>query len=286
MCKDVGAIPSKPSDKNMAAFFVGPTETSSVTAILEQPEEDTIKCIFEYSTFPAEKKTEQVDKRTPQQILNKYITEAPCLRLTKEHGYEVCIGQTIKQSVGGFQQSNALIMSLGTFAKWENTEQRYTSGDTTGCPGSKARSAVVAFVCASELRFLDVTEPTVCSYRLTIGVPEVCGNPLFSAPPINSETWFMEISRLQEADGLVTCTVYAAGFGQPSPVDSNLITDFSLRVEQGDYILPIIDFEARYGDRHVYIASDFTIGDDSLRPKSALQQLPNLIVLTASQMGH
>jgi len=279
----VTGIPALSSDQHVASFLVNPNERSSASVSMELDNKKTVTCTFDYSTFPAEaaKKQSKADKRRPEEILAAQT--GVCLKFDKSHGYEVCIGKEVRQAVGGWNQATPSVFSLGKFSHWEEVQQKYSGGEGTGCPNEKARSSVVSFTCAVEARIVEVSEPETCVYHIVVGVPDVCGLPQFKATPpaVNLETWFLEIARLRENADLVSCTVHATGFGQSSPVDSRLITDFTVRMSQGKTELPLVDFEVRYGDREVLHPRSLVIEGNALQPIVPLDALPNFLVITA-----
>lgn len=274
------SIPRSNSDQHINSFWLSPKEKGRETVSMVTAQGNTVKCTFDYSTFPVEKKeTEAKKELPPSEILAEYMATSPCLNFKNDHGYTLCIGKNATQNINGAKTESVL---LGTFKDWTaQGEQAYEGGSGEHC--TAPRTATVQFTCESGLRIASVSEPVTCKYHFVVGTPEACGHRVFerSAAVAGSETWYMEI--FEAHDEAIGCVVHAAGFGQSSPIHSGVVTDFSLGLEKDKTALPIASFEARHGQRLSYGRQDVRVSEGVLKPRSLpLPALPNYLAITAT----
>jgi len=273
MLPGVCPIPANGSDKSIDSFWLASNQKGRASVSLYSREQDaTLSCSFEYSSFQQPTGETPMD---PRELLKHYMLTNPCLTITNQHKYELCIGKEATQLI---DQSNDPPISLGTFQEWNSKgEQIYTGGSQEHC--SKQRTSKVQFTCGDMLQLVSVSEPTVCSYHFVVAVPQACGHPAFVTSSL--ETWYMEIFQVPGSDGPATrCVVHGAGFGLPSPTDSTVITDFALKIEKDGKPLRVARFEARRGQRLTYAQGELQVVDGVLKPAGKLSQAPNYLALT------
>jgi len=135
--------------------------------------------------------------------------------------YKVCLGESIQQIA-----DSGDTYSLGSIDRIvDGTRAVQTYKDGTMCEAAHAnRKSTIEFTCGEhkEARVLGINEHSVCQYRFTIGVREVCGHPQF-ATVSKVESWLLELAEAD--DGSVICQTYNNGF---DVVGSTTFSKFSL----------------------------------------------------------
>jgi hypothetical protein len=132
-----------------------------------------------------------------------------CLRKTAGvWSYEVCLGASAKQIRGASER-----FDLGRYSgPTEVFSQAYDDG--TPCSDVVRRSSTVRFACADELALLSVTEPSMCRYVFSVGVPQLCGiraaaavaqESAIAAAADDTEPWVL-LASLSD-NGVATCTL-------------------------------------------------------------------------------
>ncbi|XP_054622980.1 N-acetylglucosamine-1-phosphotransferase subunit gamma isoform X2 [Dunckerocampus dactyliophorus] len=135
-----------------------------------------------------------------------YRLAGKCFSLT-ESVYEFCPFHNITQHEQSFRW-NAYSGILGIWQEWEIANNTFTGmwmrdGDTCG---TRNREAKVIFVCSTQSKLAQVSEPSTCVYSLTFETPLVCHPHSLLVYPTLSEKLQKEWDDAEQAryDGLLT----------------------------------------------------------------------------------
>nr|XP_057917942.1 N-acetylglucosamine-1-phosphotransferase subunit gamma isoform X2 [Doryrhamphus excisus]XP_057917943.1 N-acetylglucosamine-1-phosphotransferase subunit gamma isoform X2 [Doryrhamphus excisus]XP_057917945.1 N-acetylglucosamine-1-phosphotransferase subunit gamma isoform X2 [Doryrhamphus excisus] len=131
-----------------------------------------------------------------------------CFSLTESvYRYEFCPFHNITQHEQSFRW-NAYSGILGIWQEWEIANNTFTGmwmrdGDTCG---TRNREANVIFVCSTQSKLAQVSEPSTCVYSLTFETPLVCHPHSILVYPTLSEKLQKEWDAAEQAryDGLMT----------------------------------------------------------------------------------
>lgn len=95
--------------------------------------------------------------------------DSRCISIARPVRYTLCLFLNVTQ-----RDSNGDDHLLGVWDRWiDQREMLYSGGDM--CPHGVARNATIRVECGmSELTLRDATEPSLCSYALTLNLPIAC----------------------------------------------------------------------------------------------------------------
>ena len=213
-------------DPTVAAFPIHPTASES--HIVRLPAPSTTTCTFTYSTAPPTLESDIPKQRVELSDVLSALSKPGDVRgaCSSMNGngweFELCTGSGVTQQRGGDRYV------LGKQREVKDTTIVYTEGDK--CVANEytgMRDITVKVACdptATFLRVIDITEPRVCRYEMTVAMAAVCGDERFptqSAGGSNedraTEDWFMEVTSLHGHDSHTASSV--AGSEAAHPVD-------------------------------------------------------------------
>lgn len=224
----IGA-PPKQQQNSVSAFMISHDSRDKVTVQLEG-EAIFATCRLDYDTSLEAKKEQKIEYLPATTVIEQMTKKYGCLPYN--HGiftYEICLGERVAQ-----RADNGDVYTLGVYDAHADSSlhtQSYIKG--TFCEAAHTdRKTIVEFVCADKVQVQQITEPAVCQYKITLGVPEVCGHPEFTASTSQVEAWVLEISETDE--GSVICQAYNNGL---YAMGTLTFSTFSLTVTSADYTL-------------------------------------------------
>jgi len=198
-------------------FFIKKSETKSHTVKLSSE----CECTFSYDSNESDSPQESTNWPEPKTLIEG-ITEklqGKCAMGNKEGwGYEVCLGSQVRQFIGGLNGQSYNLGSFKGFAE-ENTEieHLYEDGSSEGCQ-QKNRKAIVKFVCGGKYEIGSISEPDLCTYKIIVSIPELCGHPKFGTIQTSSEQpWALELIKFH--DSSVQCKAHHTGYGNNTPMN-------------------------------------------------------------------
>mmetsp|Transcript_15498 Transcript_15498/g.25368 ORF Transcript_15498/g.25368 Transcript_15498/m.25368 type:complete len:322 (-) Transcript_15498:743-1708(-) len=216
--------------RNGNPFFIGKDEESKTLVKLKSSQGIEYTCELAHKTKGVEEdELKLAEKAQSQNIRNAHHgihrdiesilgkLSGICIRKTIDYWkYQLCFDSKITQSHGRDS------FELGRYSGMDGSFQLYDGG--TRCPPAnpeeegKQRESRVEFFCESTLRIASVEEVSVCSYKVYVSTPIVCGHPDFkqdprsipgkqarlgkSGPP--KDSWFLEI--MEDNAGKISCS--------------------------------------------------------------------------------
>jgi len=212
---------------SVSTFVINADTKDTVSAKMINSDGISVGCKFQYDTSASLTNAEPKQFLPVEDLLVLINDKYKCLSRT--YGifeYQVCLGARIAQ-----RADNGEAYSLGEFQK-STPKGIEHFGEGSFCEASKTkRKSIVQFTCAQQAGIVSLDEPAVCSYEITIGVPEVCGHPKFSVKS-KQESWLLEISETD--DGAVICHAYNNGFDS---IGTTTFSSFSLTLTNSEYTL-------------------------------------------------
>jgi len=216
---------------SVQTFYVSPETKGSYTVWLQNAQKRT-SCTFEFDTTSEMKKVEtKKDWLSPEATIENAIkplkNSKKCVqRIAGQWTYKICFGEIVTQSEPGS------LFELGTYVGYEKTTlpngksvvvQSYKQG--TLCNEQFPRSSAVQFTCGSAVEIANIEEPSICQYRFTVTLPEVCGHPDFEGitvrGPGKEQAWFLEIDELLDtatSSKIPVCSVQHSGYHNIDPM--------------------------------------------------------------------
>jgi len=82
--------------------------------------------------------------------------------------YELCPFKSAAQKEGGRSTS------LGNFKEWRKGYSQMFFDNGARCWSGPIRNVVATLVCGQETRVLEVSEPSICDYTMTLETPQAC----------------------------------------------------------------------------------------------------------------
>jgi hypothetical protein len=235
------------NNARIATFHIQKNEKAEQVVSMTLPETlETVQCTFVYDTTkhalpkPGEEQNEVVSAEDIiEQILQNYPSSKGCFEgINSGWTFKVCLGDTVVQSYS--DPHDPLQFLLGKYAGVDNSDPSnvrllFNGGDV--CVPQGARTAHVSFTCGEEMKIIQVSEPSVCKYSITMTAKEVCGHPAFPTAVAEAqsqagpeESWFLELTQLH--DSTIVCTAQHSGIGK---MDSAFyFNSFSLSFDSND----------------------------------------------------
>jgi len=212
----------------VSTFVIGANSEQSFSVELKDAYGVTISCTLDYDTSTT---SESTKKHPPVAALIDEITQKyGCLSMNVGiFKYKVCLGKNIEQTT-----DNGDNYSLGKFEGLHDEakpSQTYSEGDYCDPAHAKRRTSVEFSCTEGRPQIMSIDEPSVCVYRIIIGVPEVCGHPKFNYVS-KLESWVLELAETSE--GEFVCQTYNNGF---DVIGTNSFAKFSLAFKNADLTL-------------------------------------------------
>jgi len=245
---------------SVSTFVLVGNSKEVISAKLTTSDGIPVECSLEYDTSVVSDTTKQYPPvaTVVAEMNKKYgCLERPMGIFT----YKVCLGDRIDQIA-----DNGDRYSLGVYERLDTAGQGaqfYVEG--TFCDAAHtSRKTTVEFTCAAKGYIMELHEPSVCSYKIIIGAPEVCGHPMFSVTS-QLESWLLEVAETD--DGAVVCQAYNNGF---DVVGTTSFSKFSLSFS--DRALSLLKYAVRQKNRVAVADSDLQIDVSPARVKTRSMQ--------------
>eukprot|EP01116_Phalansterium_solitarium_P024691 TRINITY_DN9114_c0_g1_i1.p1 TRINITY_DN9114_c0_g1~~TRINITY_DN9114_c0_g1_i1.p1 ORF type:complete len:311 (-),score=25.07 TRINITY_DN9114_c0_g1_i1:11-904(-) len=260
----------------MSPFFISPEGTGKQTVELVEGD-SKFSCTFSFDTTSEEAKPSK-QTVSPVDLVRSLQSKYDCLE--KQHAdwrYKVCLGgeitQFYPQQANQAPNPNAPAPEIYVLGKFDRNEQatgtkavQTVYSDGTQCQQQGPRHTIVYYTCSAEPMLTTIEETQMCSYKIGVGLPEICSHPDFAQQVVagNDEAWFVQLARM--GDGRLECSVQHSGYGSIGRV---ALRSFSLQFADS---LAASGVRLRQANRVALLPEEFAVQLDGVVSTAAFKR--------------